>query len=189
MSGLTYSDIKQEFDVSLGYVRQDIRWLLQSGSSLNYTVALLIGCGCEMLAAAKGDNKRRGQYVLAELLPAGDWRLIADRLYTALRDGLAHGFDTKHLVVDGKPIQIYMTWRWPGLVEIMCESGGVIGVRIGTVVLANALCAKIDEFEKLLQQDEAARQQFKTASEYQRLAHFNRKELAAWQRLLKTARR
>jgi len=52
MQKLTYADIKQEFDVSLGYVRQDIRWLLQSGSSLNYTVALLIGCGCEMLAAA-----------------------------------------------------------------------------------------------------------------------------------------
>src|SRR5579871_5919144 len=170
MQKLTYADIKQEFDVSLGYVRQDIRWLLQSGSSLNYTVALLIGCGCEMLAAAaKGDKHRRGEYVLAELLPPGDWRLLADTLYTALRDGLAHGFDTKHLVVDGKPIQIYMTWRWPRLAEIMCEAGGVMGVRVGTQVLANALCEKIDEFEKQLQQDESARQQFKVASEYQRL--------------------
>lgn len=185
---MTYADIKYEFDVSLGYVRQDIRWLLEKDSSLNYTVALLIGCGCEMLAAAaKGDKKRRGEYVLAELLPPGDWRLLADTLYTALRDGLAHGFDTKHLVVDGKPIQIYMTWRWPGLVEMMCEPSGVIGVRIGTQVLAKALCAKIDEFEKLLQQDEAARQQFKTASEHQRLALLNQNELAAWRRLAKAA--
>jgi hypothetical protein len=184
---LTYADIKEEFDYSLGYVRQDIRWLQLHNSSLNYTVALLIGCGCEMLAAAQGDKKRRGRNVLAELLPAGDWRLLADRLYTALRDGLAHGFDTKHLSVDGKVIQIYASWNHPVVIEMMCSAGGVVGVKVGVQALANALCAKIDEFEKLLQQDEGARQHFREASQHQRLAMLNQNEVEAWRRLVKAA--
>jgi len=85
---LSWANIKKEFDDSVGYIRQDLRWLQSHQSGLNYTVLLLVGCGCEMLAAIGGDKKRRGEKVFAELLPAGDWRLLATRLYTALRDGL-----------------------------------------------------------------------------------------------------
>ncbi len=49
-----------------------------------------------MLAVAEGDIQGRcGERVFADLLPAGDWRLLADRLDSAHGDGLAHGFDTK----------------------------------------------------------------------------------------------
>jgi|HubBroStandDraft_6_1064221.scaffolds.fasta_scaffold287565_2 hypothetical protein len=188
MQNLTYADIKKEFDYSLGYVRTDIRWLQEHKSSLNYTVVLLIGCGCEMLAAAQGDKKRRGEKVFAEPLLVGDWRLLAGRLYTALRDGLAHGFDTKHLVVDGKAIQIYLSWDHPVVIEMMRSPRGVVGLNVGVQALANALCEKIDEFEKLLQQDAGARQQFREASEHQRLAELNSNEVAAWRRLVKACR-
>ena len=59
-----------------------------------------------MLAACRDPKKRNGEIVFAELLPAGDWQVLATRLYGALRDGLAHGFDTKHIFVDGKEHQI-----------------------------------------------------------------------------------
>jgi hypothetical protein len=179
---LSWADIKKEFDESLGYVRQDIRWLREHDSGLNYTVALLIGCGCEMLAAASGDKNRRGERVFAELLPAGDWRLLAKRLYTALRDGLAHGFDTKHLDVDNQTIQIYISWRHPEMIEIQRVDGG-LGLWVGVQPLAAALCAKIDESENVLQQDETARKLFRQACEYQRCAPLNQNEAAAWRRL------
>jgi hypothetical protein len=33
---------------------------------------------------------------LADLLPDADWKQLAGVLYEALRNGLAHNFDTKH---------------------------------------------------------------------------------------------
>ena len=102
-----FSVVQREFKESLGYLKQDLKWLLEKKSNLNYTIALLIGCGCEMLAACAGDRKRLGERVFAELLPPTDeLQVLADRLYSALRDGLAHGFDTKHLRVGGKEHQI-----------------------------------------------------------------------------------
>jgi hypothetical protein len=185
---LSWTEIKKEFDESLGYVRQDIRWLREHDCGLNYTVVLLIGCGCEMLAAASGDKKRRGEKVFAELLPAGGWRLLADRLYSALRDGLAHGFDTKHLDVDNRTIQIYISWRHPEVIEIQRVNGG-LGLWVGVQPLAAALCGRIDDFEHLLKQDETARARFWQAHEYRRVAQLNQNEAAAWRELAAAVRR
>ena len=52
-----FAVVKLEFDETLGHIRQDLKWLLEKRSGLNYTIALLIGCGCEMLAACGGDEK------------------------------------------------------------------------------------------------------------------------------------
>jgi hypothetical protein len=182
MESPSWANVKKEFDESLGYVRQDIMWLQKHDCGLNYTVALHVGCGCEMLAAARGEKKRRGDRVFAKLLPAGDWRLLSDRLYTALRDGLAHGFDTKHLNVDGQAFQIYIAWRHPNVIEIRRVREG-LRLWVGIQVLAAALCTEIGEFEKELQQDETVRKLFRQACEYQRLAPLNQNEAAAWRRL------
>jgi hypothetical protein len=125
--------------------------------------------------------------VFAELLPAGDWRLLGDKLYTALRDGLAHGFDTKHLHVDNQSTQIYISWRHPEVIEIQRFDGG-LGLLVGVQPLAAALCAKIDGFEQVLQQDEVARKLFRQACEYQRLAPLNQNEAEAWRRLAAAVR-
>jgi hypothetical protein len=112
--------------------------------------------------------------------------LLADKLHTALRDGLAHGFDTKHLHVDGETVQIYISWGNKELIGIQSVSGG-LRLYIGIQPFAEALCAKINDFEDTLQRDEAARKQFKRACEYHRLATLNRHEAAAWRRLIATA--
>lgn len=178
--------IKAEFAVTLGYVRGDIKWLLEKNEGvLNYTIGLLIGCGCEMLAACAGDKRRLGEKVFAELLPAGDWQLLATRLYTALRDGLAHGFDTKHLVVDGKEHQIFLSSTGRGGLGFGRDSRG-IGLHIGLRVIAEGLCAKIDEFEALLKHDSDARKRF--IASWQPAAVLNATEAEAWRRLVKSSR-
>ena len=179
-----FAVVKLEFDETLGYIRQDLRWLLEKRSSLNYTIALLIGCGCEMLAACDGDNKRLGERVFAELLPPRrELQALADRLYSALRDGLAHGFDTKHLLVDGTEHQIYLSSLGAQEFTIVRNERG-IGLRIGIGVLAEGLCAKITEFEGRLEHDEDARQRFMDAR--QRTADLNATEAAAWRALVAT---
>jgi hypothetical protein len=177
-----FAVVKQEFDETLGYIRQDLRWLLERQSSLNYTIALLIGCGCEMLAACAGDKKRLGERVFAELLPpTKELQALAGRLYSALRDGLAHGFDTKHLRVDGTEHQIYLASLGKQEFTIVKNQRG-IGLQIGIGALAEGLCAKITEFEDRLMHDEGARQCFMDAR--QRTADLNAAEAAAWQALV-----
>ena len=179
-----FAVVKLEFDETLGYIRQDLRWLLEKRSSLNHTIALLIGCGCEMLAACDGDNKRLGERVFAELLPPRrELQALADRLYSALRDGLAHGFDTKHLLVDGTEHQIYLSSLGAQEFTIVRNERG-IGLRIGIGVLAEGLCAKITEFEGRLEHDEDARQRFMDAR--LRPADLNATEAAAWRALVAT---
>jgi hypothetical protein len=184
MAEASLAYVKAEFAVTLGYIGQDIKWLLDRDSGLNYTIGLLIGCGCEMLAACAGDKKRLGEKVFAELLPSGDWQLLAERLYTALRDGLAHGFDTKHLVVDGREHQIFLSSRGRGGLGFGRDSQG-IGLHIGLRVIAEGLCAKIDEFEALLAHDGEARRRFVAAR--QRTAVLKSAEADAWRRLVQSS--
>ena len=115
-----------------------------------------------MLADCRGGTKHRGEIVFAELLPSGESQVLANRLYGALRDGLAHGFDTKHLFVDGTEHQIYLDSRGPQGIAIVNNSRG-IGLNIGIRSLAEALCTKITDFETLLRQDEEARKRFQNA--------------------------
>jgi hypothetical protein len=184
MAQVSFADIKEEFDETLGYIRQDITWLLGHNSGLNYTIALLVGCGCEMLADCRGGTKHKGEIVFAEFLPSEELQVLANRLYGALRDGLAHGFDTKHLFVDGTEHQIYLDSRGPQGIAIVSNSRG-IGLRIGIRSLAETLCAEITNFETLLQQDEEARKRFQNA--HQRTADLNKDEAAAWRAMVKAA--
>lgn len=185
MAEASLAYVKAEFAVTLGYIRQDIKWLLDKDSGLNYTIGLLIACGCEMLAACAGDKKRRGKKVFAELLPSGDWQLLAERLYTALRNGLAHGFDTRHLVVDGREHQIVLSSSGRGGLGFTRDSEGITGLHIRLRVIAEGLCAKIDEFEAVLAHDAQARQRFVAAR--QPTAVLNSAEADAWRRLVQSS--
>ena len=183
MAELSLEYIKQEFAESLGYIRGDIDSLIKNDSGLNYTIALLIGCGCEMLAACSSENTRLGEKVFAEFLPT-EWQPLANRIYGALRDGLAHGFDTKHLRLDGKEHQIYLSVRGTQGIRIIKNNRGV-GLHIGIRSLAEALCAKITDFEALLECDDDARRRFINAR--QRPADLNTAEAAAWRALVAAA--
>jgi hypothetical protein len=175
--------IRSEFEESLGYIRGDISWLIKHDSGLNYTLALLIGCGCEMLAGCNDHKSRLGERVFAELLPR-EMQVLATRIYGALRDGLAHGFDTKHLLVDGTEHQIYLSMRGRQAIRIVTNDRGV-GLHIGVRSLAEALCIKITEFETLLKNDANARSRFMKAR--QRPAALNTAEAAAWRALVAAA--
>ena len=137
-----------------------------------------------MLAACRVDGRRHGEKVFAEFLPAGEWQMLAERLYSALRDGLAHGFDTKHLRVDGEEHQIYLDSRGLQGFHII-KNGRGIGIHIGVRALAEDVCAKIDETEQLIATDLALQQRF--IKSRQRAADVNSKEAAAWRSLVNSS--
>lgn len=180
----TFAEIEREFEETLGYIRGDLVWLIMNKPNLHYTVALLVGCGCEMLAACRDPRRRSGEIVFAEILPAGDWQVLATRLYGALRDGLAHGFDTKHILVDGKEHQICLNSREPAQFAFRnSDRGLILSVQIKSIAIA--LCAKITDFENVLKQDAGARERFMKAR--QPHAELSQDGAMSWRRLVRTA--
>jgi hypothetical protein len=179
MTDVSRDYVKREFDETLGYIRGDIQWLIDKQTGLNYTIALLVVCGCEMLAACLGDTNRHGETVFAGFLP-DEWQPLAGVLYSALRDGLAHGFDTRHLLVDGEEHQIHLDAKGPPGIRFARTDRG-IGLFIRTRSIADALCKRITDYEVLLQHDEAACHQFLEAR--QRPAVLKGPELATWRAL------
>jgi hypothetical protein len=164
-----------------------MRAICKGADTINYTLALLAGCACEMLASARGD-RQHPEKVLEEVLD-DEWKPLAGCLFGALRNGLAHSFDTKHVVIDGQAHQIFMQWYsnrsfWLG------RSDGSIGIFMSARVLAEALCAKIDELEQALQLDAHARELWHNkAHRYQRDAPLNRHEKLAWDKLVRAQSR
>jgi hypothetical protein len=121
----TFAELEKEFQDTLGFIRNDLRWLIKHEGRVNYTVALLVGYGFEMLAACREPTSRLGEKVFMELMPEGDWQVLAKRLYTALRDGLAHGFDTRHIMVDSKEHQISFHWDETQVIRILPNGFGI----------------------------------------------------------------
>ncbi len=184
MASLSFADIEKEFDESLGYIKNDISALCRQNQTVNYTVALLVGVGCEFLAEGRGDRKQPHE-VFAELLPTDDWKAFAKPLYEAVRNGLAHKFDTKHLLIGGQRIQIYVSWTGQQIVDI--GLGGT-GLFICIRLLGALLCTKIEEFRQKLQDDPAARESFRQAYKDQDWTRCSEPETAAWKRLVAGAR-
>ncbi|MFZ0912194.1 MAG: hypothetical protein WBQ76_04845 [Candidatus Korobacteraceae bacterium] len=182
MAGLSFADVEKEFDESLGYIKNDISALCRQNETVNYTVALLVACGCEFLAEGRGERKEPHD-VFAELLPTDDWKALAKPLYEAVRNGLAHKFDTKHLHVDGQRLQIYFSWTRKQIVDIGPVGSGT-GLFIGTRPLGTLLCQKIEEFRQKLQTDAAARERFRRAYKSQDWTQCSATETAAWKRLV-----
>ena len=182
MADLSFADIEKEFDESLGYIKNDISALCRQNEKVNYTVALLVAIGCEVLAEGRGDGKPPNA-VFAELLPTDDWKALAKPLWEAVRHGLAHKFDTKHLQVDGKSIQIYFFWERKQIMEIGPANGGT-DLFIGTRPLGKLLCTKIEEFRQNLQTDAAARERFRRAYGRDNMTKCSTTETAAWRRLV-----
>ncbi len=187
MKPLPYSAISSDFDETLGYIRNDIRAISGGTHTVNYTLMLLVGCGCEILATVRAGKKTKGYRVFKELVPTGEWRVLAGQLYNALRNGLAHGFDTKRLIVGGLKVQIHMSW--PQKEPFHLRPGGQkIALMLGPRPLAEALCLRIDEFEQLLRKDEGARIRFQSGCNCERTTEFKPHEEVAWKTLVKAAK-
>jgi hypothetical protein len=178
----TFAEISEEFRVSFGYIRQDMKAVAKGTETVNYTLALLVGCACEMLAAARGDRKHP-EKILAEVADP-QWQPLAGALFEAIRNGLAHGFDTKHIIVDDVPHQIYMQWpeRFPFRLFRTSDKAELI---IGPRPLAALICQKIDELEDLLKRDARARAiWYHKAHRHKREIRLGAAELAAWKKLV-----
>jgi hypothetical protein len=178
---LSFQEIAKEFQETFGFVRADINRLRESNLGLNYTIVLLICCGCEMLAFHKD---LKGHEVFALVLPEDDrFRPIGKMMWEALRNGLAHRFrpDTINF---GTKKQWRFSILWQGSLPFSARPGPPNWLQLNAAFLAERLISRINEYEQELQSSAAARENFlRKSKRFLKLVDASQHE--AWQSFLK----
>ena len=105
---IAFREIEQEFRQTFGYVRQDIAEILNKNLGLNYTIALLVCCACEMLTWYRGLRDDQASEVFTSLLPDTEpYKAIGKTLWEALRNGLAHKFRPDTIRIGDRGVALY----------------------------------------------------------------------------------
>lgn len=154
---VSFAEIKQEFDETLGYIRQDIRALGNSDLHLNYTLLLLICCACDSIA---WHRDLRDYEVFVSLLP-DPFKPIGKSMFEAIRNGLAHRFRPDTVVIGGSHCRFTIFWK--GAAHLSVIKGQPDWLRLNNRDLTDAIVQQIDKYEAELNHDngEALRVDFR----------------------------
>jgi hypothetical protein len=174
---VTWNQVAADFAQLRDFLERDVRLITESETGGNYAAVAVIMCGYEALGKLRGEHARA---TFARSLPA-DWRPVAASLYDALRNGIAHGYDTKLIVTPGRTVEIAVSWRrrvhlsWHG-----------DQLNVNVQALGEGLRCTLCAFERALRQDPARRDQFFEGRREGRRAelHPGNPELCAWPRLM-----
>ena len=157
---VAFRDIEKEFKETFGYVSQDIAAIRKAELGLNYTVALLICCACDMLAWHKD---LKDYQVFARLLPDDEpYQLIAKSMFEALRNGLAHRFRPDTIKIGSEQWRFTIAWQdGPHLRVIKGEPNWL---RLNVKVLSERVTKQINAYEDELRKSARARKNFQSKS-------------------------
>ncbi len=152
--------IEDEFNETFGYVRQDIRAVLQKDLRLHYTIALLVCCACEMLAWHHGRDQH--QIFIALLPDTEHYKTIGKTLWEALRHGLAHNF-RPHTIEIGKDRYRFSISSGPNP-AVTVTPGDPHWINLNIRALSMNVISRIDSYEQELRASAEARDRFQNAS-------------------------
>jgi hypothetical protein len=156
---IAFKEIEKEFNETFGYVRGDIAEILKKNLGLNYTIALLACCACEMLTWHRGLRDDQAHEVFTSLLPDTEpYKAVGKTLWEALRNGLAHKFRPDTIRIEDDE------WRF----TISSQSGPYLSVAKGQPhwihlnirAFSSRVISQIDAYERELRTSADARRSF-----------------------------
>ena len=183
---VTFAQISREFDETFGYVRQDIAAIRRTDLGLNYTVALLICCACEMLA---WHRSLKADQVFTSLLPDEErWRLLGKKIFKALRNGLAHKFRPNTVKAGSEQWRFSIAWQDGPPVKVIRtkKTDEPNWLQPNAKVLEERLTAQINAYHEELRTSASARVNFVEVSKKSIIEIPDDAEriAAGWKRLL-----
>lgn len=93
------------------FVLHDLEVMGRQDEGVNYAAVLVILSACEALGALRYGRDNAGATFFQEYLLPAQWKAVAQDLWNALRNGLAHSYDTKSVLQLGVPIELAISWR------------------------------------------------------------------------------
>jgi len=157
------------------FVLNDLEGVVGREVGGNYAATALVVSAYDAL----GDlSKKEGWVLFGERLPA-PWRPVAKSLYEALRNGLVHHYDPKVIVVDGRRIELCISWRERPHLSLQ-------GARVYLNVqqMAVDLRGTFEDYEAVLRHDAALRDRFWRRAGTGEVHVYSPQEAQAWRELL-----
>lgn len=183
---ISFNKIEKEFRELRDFILNDLNLILAQRTGGNYSAMLLITAACEALGHLRYGTKSGGQRFFAEYLLPTNWQTVGKSLYNGLRNGLAHAYRTKTIIVVGKRrLEIGISWKErPHLTYNTDQSCLYLNVK----TLANSLHAAFHRYEKELKDDSRLRMTFQTwMNKESEVRVQDSKEQVVWNKLLQVA--
>ena len=176
---VSYDSIREDFERIRGYFTNDLEVLVKQNVSVNYLAAFLIACACETIAWYKYHNSK-GDLVFKELLPER-WKPVAFSLYDAMRNGIAHRYETKRLKVGERHLDICISWK---MERHLTFSPDKTAVYLNIKDMAGKLFALFEQYERDLRVSPDLREKFRAGSRGSWDKSPPGNEIAIWKELL-----
>jgi len=156
---IAFKEIEKEFSETFGYVRQDIGAILENDLGLNYTIALLVCCACEMLTWHRDLRDDQAHEIFTSLLPDTEpFRAVGKTLWEALRNGLAHKFRPDTIRIENDE------WRFTisshGGPHVSVRQGRPHWIHLNIRECCSRIRCQIDAYEQELRTSADARARF-----------------------------
>ncbi len=179
-----FEEIADDFSKFRNFILNDVCQIVSRESGGNYAAVALITCACDAVAQLRYGSKNAGERVLIEMVP-DEWRPVAKSLYAALRDGLVHGYDAKDILVDGRRVEITISWREEPHLTFSPDRQMLY---VNVQQMASDLRAAFADYETLLRGDVTDRDHFITRRREGKELCPEGEQRDAWRALLNDAR-
>ncbi len=104
--------LEASFKQIRNFLLSDLGRLAMLDPGVNYAATLVLMSGCELLGRLRYGSEGSGHRFFEDYMLPVEWRPVGKDLFDALRNGLAHSYDTKAIVAVGKhDVQIVISWR------------------------------------------------------------------------------
>lgn len=166
---IAFKEIETEFNQTFGYVKQDISMILGVDLNLNYTIALLVCCACEMLTWHRGLRDDEACDVFTSLFPStGPYKAVGKTLWEALRNGLAHNFRPDTIRIEDNEWRITISSQNEPHMSVTKRHSNRIDLNINIRTFSSQVISQINAYEEELRVSPDARLRFHQKSKSKR---------------------
>jgi hypothetical protein len=181
-----YRDIAESYERLRTFLLQDLELIVSRDTGGNYSATLLTMTACEALGRLRYGTESGGSKFFKEYVLPATWKDVSADLFDALRNGLAHSYETKMLVQFGaRSVEIGISWRDHSHLSFDRDRSVLF---LNVPELAAALRRAIDRYEGELRAQEPLRDRYRQWSKRKLEVHVQRQEQQEhWERLLREA--
>lgn len=153
-----YEDVAGSFSNLRSFLLNDLDLVVTQPIGGNYAAVLLVTSACEAVGRLRYGKRSGGELFFSEYMLPTNWQPVGVYLFNALRNGLAHSYDTKTLVQIGdRAIDVVISRRdKPHLAFEAADSR----LFVNAADLTAQLKAALDRYDEELKQSGPLRDRF-----------------------------
>ena len=102
------NNVRDTFDKICQHTKWDLEAIFKANHGGNFAAALIIAASCEALSRLLGKSK---DFYLTSILRKGLPPPLAKEIAVALRNGLAHVYETKFVIAGDLHLELIVSWK------------------------------------------------------------------------------